>query len=80
MLSSFISRETLSTLQAHLRDLTEDHERKCQALSLDQRCVDARSRLRSHEDLMRNQTDKNLKLAGTLRKTQRFLENSNVVK
>ena len=30
------SRETLSELQTHLRELTEDHARKSQALSLDQ--------------------------------------------
>ena len=30
------SRETLSELQTHLRELTEDHTRKSQALSLDQ--------------------------------------------
>ena len=32
----FASRETLSDLQTHLRELTEDHARKAQALSLDQ--------------------------------------------
>ena len=31
------ARETLSDLQQHLKDLTDDHQRKSQALSLDQR-------------------------------------------
>ncbi len=33
------ARETDSELEQHLKDLTDDHNRKSQALSLDQRCV-----------------------------------------
>ncbi|XP_059088321.1 tektin-B1-like [Tigriopus californicus] len=74
------SRETLSSLQAHLRDLNEDFNRKSQALSIDQRCVDIRDRLKTHDQTIKNQTERNMKLAGTLRKTQRYLENSTVAK
>ena len=42
-----------------------------QALSLDQRCIDARSRLPTHDVAIRSQTDRNLKLTGTLRNTSR---------
>ena len=73
-------RETLSDLQNHLKDLTEDHTRKSQALSLDQRCVDARARLVTHDHAVGSQTDRNFKLTGTLRSPKRFLENSNVKK
>ena len=73
-------RETLSELQQHLRDLEDDRERKSQALSLDQRCADARKRLKTHDSAVASQTDRNMKMTGTLRKTQRFLENSTVAK
>lgn len=73
-------RETLSDLQQHLHDLKDDHMRKSQALSLDQRCVDARSKLLTHDPSVQSQTERNMKLTGTLRKTSRFLENSTVVR
>ena len=74
------SRETLTELHTHLQELKEDHKRKSQAHSLDQRCVGVRNRLDSHDLAIRSQTDKNMKLTGTLRDKTRFLENSTVVK
>jgi len=67
-------------LHQHLRDLEDDHARKRQALALDQRCVDARQRLGNHDHAVKSQTDRNVRLTGALRKTQRFLENSTVAK
>jgi hypothetical protein len=80
LINFIIHRETLSDLQTHLRELTEDHRRKSQALSLDQRCMGSRQKLGSHDDAIRSQTDRNLKLTGTLRNASRFLENSTVAK
>lgn len=70
----------MTDLQQHLRDLEDDLSRKSLALSLDQRCFDERNKLKSHDLALRSQTDKNLKLTGSLRKTERFLENSTVTK
>ncbi len=44
------------------------------------RCVDARARLPTHDQAVRSQTDRNMKLTGALRRTSRFLENSTVAK
>ena len=65
----------MTDLQARLKDLQDDHAHKSLALSLDQKCMGVRDRLPS---AYTTQSDKNLKLTGTLRNTARFLENSTV--
>ena len=67
----------MTELQARLKDLTDDHARKSQAYSLDQRCMGVRERL--SKDNLRTKSEANLKLTGTLRNTSRFLENSTAV-
>ena len=69
-----IFRELMTELQARLKELTDDHKRKSQAFSLDQRCMGVREQL--SKDNLRPKTEGNLKLTGTLRDTSRFLENS----
>ena len=70
-----LDRETMTDLQGRLKDLKDDHHQKSLAFSLDQKCMGVRERLGSSNT---SQTDKNLKLTGTLRNTARFLENSTV--
>ena len=75
-----IIRELLTELTTRLNELTEDHQRKSQALSLDNKCMGVREKLPSHDCQVKNQCDRNMKLTGTLRNSSRFLENSTVVK
>ena len=65
----------MTDLQGRLKDLKDDHGHKSLALSLDNKCMGVRQRLGSSDVA---QSDKNLKLTGTLRNTARFLENSTV--
>ena len=39
-----------------------------------------REKMPTHDQAIRSQTDRNLKLTGTLRNTSRFLENSTAMK
>ena len=73
-------REVLTELTTRLNELTEDHQRKSQALSLDNKCMGVREKLPSHDSQVKNQCERNMKLTGTLRNASRYLENSTVVK
>ena len=73
-------RELLTDLTTRLNELTEDHTRKSQALSLDNKCMGVREKLPSHDFQVSNQCERNMKLTGTLRNASRYLENSTVVK
>ena len=75
-----IFRELLTDLTTRLNELTEDHQRKSQALSLDNKCMGVREKLPSHDFQVSNQCERNMKLTGTLRNASRYLENSTVVK
>lgn len=67
----------MTELQQRRKDLSDDHQRKSQAFSLDQKCMGVREKL-GGVAAATSQTDRNLKLTGTLRNTSRFLENSTV--
>ena len=45
-----------------------------------QRCMGVREKMPTHDHAIKSQTDRNLKLTGTLRNTSRFLENSTAMK
>ena len=71
-------RELLTELSTRHNELTEDHQRKSLALSLDTKCMGVRDKLPCHDSQVQNQCDKNVKKTGTLRNATRFLENSTV--
>ncbi len=74
-----ITAEFLSTVEftAYIRILLYY---TCTLIRFFSRCVDTRSRLPTHDQAVRSQTDRNMKLTGALRRTARFLENSTVAK